>query len=699
MKIDLNDWKERIVAHGKLLSLEQALGGFVVDDQPRDFFEDFFTDDGYPGGSEYYPIWEEKGLVIQIKSGETYVFNIEYEKWNRYSEKSQQRVFWINEEGIWGEVDKSYGNILEFFPVTTPEAVVEYISFVCSKQLGRRKAIKERTLPLSKVIENCYVHFFKYPDDISVHINQMPWVKYDSLIPLILRHSERNAPWLMSLILEVKITESRLSYDTDGNQNYAVSFQIENIDIAKQIPWQELMVFAGLIKSTSTLKDLKEEYFDAASKLSTSEILEDPLKWRIQIHEYCYISDQLGNAIMEVAVLPNEEIFPDYISERINPSVQDIISKYALSPFSEQKDAKDLKILLPSIGDQKRISFESLSYRHAIDQQSKRLSQFQEGRETTFELHRLLVNRYEEVVSTVSRLPKKDTELERAQYPLPYFLEAPLIVWERSDKNFKAQNGFICFGNLLKQVSLLGLCELQVVLKANPDLWDGDQNGLNEKQDLLPIDRELLAGIQGNPSLGHWSRFIDWIAPYERVLPMFGKWVSILRSVRKQTIEIIELRNKHAHSSSILERSFYEEIEAKLASFFSTVISTLRKEHPLHFLLPISRKAVREGNSTKYVFTCRNLNSAHSRYNWEEIEVGQEAAGAIVEFEIIAMKPDDPASLVSLNSFYQYQEVTADQFDILIYEKKYDGSGGVFCSIDAPGELRCPMPNSPLSVL
>lgn len=226
--------------------------------------------------------------------------------------------------------------------------------------------------------------------------------------------------------------------------------------------------------------------------------------------------------------------------------------------------------------------------RHGIESAGRKLSQFPAAAENDREWNGLLTNRYLEVSAILRRMPTHDAELDRAHNPLPYFIEAPQLAWERAPENLRIQNGFMAFANLLKHVVLLGLTEAQARRK--------------EWNDFAPPNPEVISGICGNPSLGHWSRCLDWVRDFSDRLPIFGGWINAMAEKRAEIINLTEQRNKYAHPSSVLERSFVDAIEGQLEIFFTDTVRKFRRGKKIRILLPRSRKALRRENETMFEF-------------------------------------------------------------------------------------------------
>lgn len=678
MKIDLKAWRDRI----ECLAESHLPGETVISDDPPKFFDGFFCEIGYPGTPDYFPIWLQDGVVIYIDSGQTFTFELNSGRWKKFNEAPCLRVFWISEDGVLGEVDESNGSVQEFFPVSSPEAVVEYVGLVCGKQLGRGGKPKLRVVPMNEVVEQTCVRFFRYPDDLSLNEEELPWVSTRSLKEVVELHISKSVPWLSPITKD--LSDIRLKEQIKREDETHKTILLE--DTGEKVSPIELALKLGEAFTPDT-EDIRDACRQAANGLADDDMIAGDVEWRIQQHHLAYIFEgPVALADLVVGAILSPDVFPDYVLPQVNPSAWDEIRNYSLMPFwNESKTRHDVEVALPSPIEQRKLAFESLAYRHGINKESAQLSQFQEGKESARDLHGLLANRYEEVRNATSRLPKHDAESERARHPLPYFIEAPLIAWERSPEAFEVQNGFIAFGNLLRQIALLGLCELQAVRASGGKIE-------------VP-DKDLLSGIGGNPSLGHWSRCLDWLHSNTSVLQLFGDWVRIFAEQRKKTIELVELRNKHAHAATILERSFIEHIHRALAEYFHEVVPEMRKNDNVRIFLPNSRKAIRTDNGTVFQFTGYDLASAFSRFHEVDLELPAENSKIVVEGELLAMRARTHARVVPLNSFYRAKELTPDRLALLIYEKGCKKSEGVFSAVDIEGQQKLPMTDAPLDFL
>jgi len=674
MTIDLKSWSER---------LDKMAGGVLpkethVSADPSTFFDGFFCEGGFPGTPDYYPIWGDEGVVVYVDSAQTFVFGPECGRWKKFSDTPCHRVFWISEVGTLGEIDDSYGWVTEFFPVASPESAAEYIALLCGKQLERGGRPSEREVLVEDVVADSYVRFFRYPDDLSPRLEEMPWVSTRRLGEVVKMHVEASIPWLDPLLREFRHLEWRKKVENEPESAKTIRVGDSDEKISKE------GMFLWLSELGGDTSSIRKACLTAASRLEDADVLDASETWRLQMHQLAYaFHGPWANCILEVGVLPAKEVFPDFLSREVNPAARESIRKHVLlSLVGGEQEGPAARLGIPNGAEQRRQAFEAKAYRHAIDRSSQRLSRFQAGKETAQELHGLLANRYLEVAAIVRRLPKHDAELERAHRPLPYFIEASLIGWERAPENLKIQNGFMAFGNLLRAVVLLGLTEVQ----ARREQWS----------EFTPPPPDVIGGIRANPSFGHWSKCLDWLGRHADALPMFGGWVRALREHRAQIIELTELRNKYAHPASVLERALVENITQHLEAFFMQTVRKLRREEGVKVILPLSRRALRREAETVFEFSGQDLCSPYDRFREAIFDLSSMDCGGVIEGEVLALRSGAHPQVLPLQAFFRAKELSPERYAILLYEKAFDGKVGIFSAVDSEAQDKLPMPNSPL---
>ena len=236
MGIDLQVWKE---------SLEKLTEGVLpkethISSTPHEFFDGFFCDGGFPSSPVFYPIWEDNGVVIYVDSAQTFVFDLSSGRWKKFCDTPCHRVFWVSEEGVFGEVDDSNGRVTEFFPATSPEAVAEYCTLLCGKQLERGGRQAERELAIEDIVADSYVRFFRYPDDLSPRLEELPWVSTRRLGEVVKLHIEKPTPWLDPFMREFRELDLRKKIKSESES--AKTIQCQWADSKDKISPEELVL-------------------------------------------------------------------------------------------------------------------------------------------------------------------------------------------------------------------------------------------------------------------------------------------------------------------------------------------------------------------------------------------------------------------------------------------------------------------------
>lgn len=675
MAIDLQIWKE---------SLEMMTEGVLpkethISADPSEFFDGFFCDVGFPGSPDVYPIWGDNGVIIYVDSAQTFVFDLDGGRWKKFCDTPCHRVFWISEQGIFGEVNDSNGRVTEFFPATSPETVAEYVALLCSKQLERGSRPNDRDLAVEDIVSDSFIRFFRYPDDLSPRLQEMPWVSTRLLGDLVKLHIENSTPWLEPFMKEFRVLESRIKVKKEPESAKTIQWAGSEEKISPEELFLRLSEQLG-----GDAGPLRQACLTAASRIEDVDMLDAKDGWRLQVHHLAYaFHGPWADLVLDVGALLAKEVFPDFLCKEVNPSACKSIRQHILRPWlAGAKTEAPVRLAMPNGAEQRRRAFEAKAYSHAINLTSQRLSRFQAGEETASELHGLLANRYLEVATILGRMPTHDAELERAHRPLPYFVEAPLIAWERAPENLKLQNGFMAFGNLLKTVVLLGLTEVH-----------STKNAVGE---FTPPPPDVIGGIRANPSLGHWSKCLDWLNRHVEALPMFGGWIRLMQEHRAQIIELTELRNKYAHPAGVLELAFIEHITRQLEAFFIAVVPKLRRANGVSVLLPLSRRALRRENETVFEFDGQDLRSPYHRFREATFTLSATDCGRVIEGEIIAIHNGLHPQVLPLHAFFRAKEMPLERCAILLYEKAFDGKLGIFSAVDSEVQEKLPMPDSPL---
>jgi len=669
MKIDIAQWHAEL----EVLLEKHVKEDTTLSKDPSQFFDGFFCDAGFPITPDVYPIWWNDGIVIYVDAMACIRFDVRTGRWIREGEDEYRRIFWISDTGVFGEVSDDNGRVTEFFPVANPAEVVEHFDLLRDKKLGADSKSKTRTISAEDLIEDIYVRFFRFPDDLTEKHDELPWVNLAVVQDLVKEHLEKNVQW-MSLPL-ADLTRRRL---LDGAKQRsagarATDASASHDDSRPQITHTEL-VLALFDAHQEQYKTLKARCFEAASKIKDSDVLQASAGNGLirSALLYAFYAAHYDCRI-EFGIELTETAFAGYLSEQVNPQAFEALTSFAFARVSEKfAKAENSSIELPSLLEQKRHAFEARCYRHQIQRNSQRLENVEVGKSpapTAKDLRKLLANRFEEVLYLAGRVPEPNAELERAKHPLPYFMEAAFLAWERAPEKLKVQNGLASFGNLIRIIALLGLTELQV-------------NRLKLTQFALPAP-ELIKGIMGNPSLGHWSRFLDYLGGYLPHLPFFKGWLGALLVHRKAMIELIELRNKYSHPASSIEQTMLDDLISKLHSFLGELSHALRQlGGSLSIFLPRARKAIRASNGgVEFQFCGYDLASPYDRFFEAGHTFPEMAAAGLIEDEMSFIIHEGGVQCLSVSKFFRFKEMKPGQYDVSIYEKGFDGKSGLFTGI------------------
>lgn len=357
MNIDLNAWEERLEEMvGEILPVDTRVSA-----DPMRFFEGFFDGEpGYPLSEDIYPIWGDKGLVICIETAEAFAFSLDDGQWRKTEDKPYTRVFWISESGTLGEVDDYSGRVHDFFPISSPNAAAEYVALLCGKQLERSYRKKAREMRPEDLITDTYIHFFRYPDDLSPRVRDMPWVSTRSLVQLLNQHVEASIEWLGAITTWFKLDALRRKIKDQSESAKTIRLS----DSGEQISPAEF----ALRLSEELGQDTHSQwgaYMAAASGLKDSDILDDKDRWRLMLYGFGY-GDRgpWENIGLDVGVLLEQSVFPDFLSEGVNPGAwRSIRRQVGYTLLGHTKDDSSTPIAVPSPTEQRKLAFEALAYR------------------------------------------------------------------------------------------------------------------------------------------------------------------------------------------------------------------------------------------------------------------------------------------------------------------------------------------------
>jgi hypothetical protein len=675
MKIDLERW------YGELeMLLEKHLKADTqLSKDPSTFFDGFFCDAGFPVLPDIYPIWYHAGIVIYVEAMPPTRFDERVGRWIREGEGEYQRVFWVSDEGVFGEVSEENGRLTEFFPVSSPSVVADYFDLLRSKKLLGDTKPKRKGFCPSDLIENVYVRFFQYPDDLTENYDELPWVNLSAVENLVTEHIEKNIQWMSLPLADLK--RLRLKHKTK-HHDHKIEVKMDEDEKGIKITHSEF-VLALFDAHHNEHQDLKKRCFEKASKLKVCDVLPPSATGRLVRSLFLrHFNGRYYDCEIDVGIELTEHNFCGFFEKEVNPQAFSAVTSVAFARLSKEFEAsKELEVELPSAFDQKRVAFEVRYYRHQIHRQAQRLKNFDVGASplpTADDLRKLLANRHEEVIYVAKQMPHANAELERAKHPLPFFLEAPFLASERSPEKLKVQNGLASFGNLIRIIVLLGLRELQSL-----------RSNLNQ---FAPLPADIHLGITGNPSLGHWFRLVDYLGDRSDQLTIFQSWIRALVQRRKDCIELVEFRNKYVHPASAMDQAFLDDLIKKLDRFLEDASKELRRSsESLAVFLAKSRKAIRTGSGITFRIDGYDLASPYDCFKETSHEFSEKITKDFLEDEIVFVTKSPEKRWLSVNPFFRFREMRPGQCEISIYEKGFDGKTGIYTGISTGIQEKLPM--------
>lgn len=676
MKIDIAQWHAEL----EVLLEKHLKEDTTLSKKPTEFFDGFFCDAGFP--TDVYPIWTHDGIVIYVDAMPYTRFDLRTGRWMREGVGEYHRIFWVSDEGVLGEVSDDEGRLTEFFPVKNPTEVAEYFQMLRSQKLVIASNGKMRNADGEDLIEDVYVRFFRFPDDLTEKYEELPWVNLATVQDLVKEHIKESLQWMDLPLAELKRLRLLDLVKQRSFETKMINVEVDAEQLGKKN--MEELVLGLFLGHQEQYKALKARCFAVASALKDADVLPDSATTRLVPTTLHYAFDGFHSCQIELGIKLSEIALACYLIEDVNPKGYELIRNSALSRVSEDHKVEKTTIELPSLFDQRRQSFESRSYLHQIHQQSQRLARIdvgQSSKPTAQDLHKFLANRFEEVTYLADRVPEFNSELERAKHPLPYFIEVGFLAWERAPEKLKMQNGMACFGNLIRIIALLGLTELQT----NPS---------KPMAFLVPV-AEVMKGIQGNPSLGHWSRFLDRLGEHLESLQFFRGWVEALLLHRKTVIKLIELRNEHAHPSSVIDQSMLDDLVSKLHGFLTEISYTLRQSSgSLSVFVSQARKLIRAKTGNEYQLSGFDLASPYDRFFEATHTLSEKNSSGLAEDELTFVtknRYDEGKRFLSVDRFFRFREMKPGVYEVLIYEKGFDGKSGLFTGISTGVREKLPM--------
>lgn len=678
MKIDLESWCADLKSH------YAKKKDVTATDKPNDFFDSFFCEMGFPMSPDIYPIWGDKGIVISYDTSAIYRFDLQTAQWAEVEFCDgvlDHRLFWVSEAGILGEVSAENGRMTEFFAVRSPREVVDYLDLLEDRRLRKPTKDNATTVLPASIIESVYVPFFRFPDDLCDNLEELPWVKVKPIYDIIQEHLNKFEPWMSQPLHQFR--RRKILEEIKRQPPNSHRIKVTHNGITKELTVAEILL-RDFDLSAEEKKDLRCKCFEMAANLTSKDCLvgtEGMELVRTKLSYAYFAGFYTLNIDVGIKLVPTA-FAPFFLSE-VNPRGNRALTDYAVLTVTEDfKPSGTAAIALPSLFDQKRIAFESLSFAHAAKIKAKQLDNFTHlaaKLPDVFGQRALWETRHREIDYILHRLPKPDNELRRAINPLPYFLEAPLLDWERAPAQVKVLTGLTGFGNVLRILALLGMADLRL----------GGNLPLKQKPSM-----DLMAALTTrNPSLGDWSKWLDWVGCNSDNLSLFKDWMRTITGLRTTIIELIEIRNKEvAHKSGPISLGKLGEIEENLHHFFDQLYDGLRRASQLNdFYLPKSRVAVREGRNIKsYQFLGCDLVSPFDRFREKTVEFSPKHAESICEGEIIAVRTKTKQAL-PLNDYFRVAEIKPGLNEVFIFEKGFEGGSGRFAGITSGLQQQLPV--------
>jgi hypothetical protein len=197
VKIDIEQWHaelEERFKDDKYVSLSK---------DPSSFFDGFFCDGGFPISPDVYPIWHESGIILEDDSRPFFHFNIHTGQWDENTDQNF-RLFWVNEEGVFGEIAVDSGKVTEFFKIESPGLVVEYINLLRNRKLGKQSKLIFKEESISPMIDGIYVRFFRYADDLTENFEELPWVNFQAIEEIVKFHLDNSVPWMAAPLAKIR---------------------------------------------------------------------------------------------------------------------------------------------------------------------------------------------------------------------------------------------------------------------------------------------------------------------------------------------------------------------------------------------------------------------------------------------------------------------------------------------------------------
>jgi len=627
-----------------------------VYDNPWEAFESW-REDGF--STEQEQTWKEPSLVIFCETIPLWYFDNTSGSWkNAKPGKTDLRVIRVLSSGMVEELGgDGYCEPIEWFKIDDPLELYAYFKLLykfTEKDISPRKP---RKTPTEKLIKDVYVPFYTYEDPekkVNNTDNKTTWVSSKNLVREINKHMAERLWWMGNTPSPYKLIMP-LSSDLDWScDNTELDFQQEfqtHVDLIKHLSEKNSLDhgITGYEHSLLNIKNRKEHTLDPTESENT---LKFNLSYAIAFGGY--------DISMPIRIQLKENCFTPYFSADINPEYYRHIIDQAIQPFIEDGSNKATTLNLPNYRDQVRLTYELKTYKNQIESLSRRFEKIDISSNTTIsftDYRKRIVGRLQMVRSLAELAPKEEVEIAKIFNPLPIFIEIPLLHWERADERNKYRSGVALLEQTLKTTCLFGLEELHAV-----------RSSIDE---LKAFPKDMLEGIMGRPSLGHWWSCIENLIPLTQLFPVWGHWIKTIHSFGRKITRLIEARNRIAHPDFVLNPSDIVDAESLFSNVFEELIPTLRNcINNIDILIPLSRKVVRDlDGKNEHVFSALTAKANGLPLPKTKKAYNNQFSHLIVEEELVSANTD---SVVPLNHFFKVKDASDASMEILVYNRDFD---------------------------
>lgn len=603
--------------------------------------------------------WTRPAVTVWIEDMSTWRFDVLTNSWSEFDPgRTTFRIFRIMNNGVMGEITHdSINTSEEWFPVTCPYEAFTYIEFLI--KFSKKCLISEPSQMLSadSLIRDSFVPFYRFPDDLSLNDLQNSWISTRLLRPLIDEHLEKNLKWMNAPLLKLRKAEreKKINLNSIDSSPSLAENAITHSELVRVIQDAETSRYVGMAEACDLY----------AKKISANDVLDPSMLYRCVETAVIYAKDTSGifHERLKINLLLSENCFAPFFSKHVNPAGHDAICSAGVSTFlTDQSTIHKRSVETPKIVVQKRLVFESLCYRHKISEIGIQLGEFRDSSETLpnyGELTRRRIARFQTIKRIKDALPTEETEIARVTHPLPFFIEQPLLHWERATAGNRFLVGSAFLSQLLKITTLVGLEELHAVRSSIDSL--------------MPFPAGLLEGLQAKPSLGHWSRCVDHLAKLQHYFSVWNNWISSINSERVLITRLIKLRNQLSHPDFLLDSDVLLSAEEAFTTLFDRIVPKLRIAiADVEIFLPINRTVHQnQDGGIFHRIRSKNVKSASQPFAEVEIEKLGSACSAIFDQQLFSSKGD---IIVPLNHFFKIGNAKNGKTEIFIYDKDYTGA-------------------------